>query len=231
LAERILADVQHDEPTLTLPWEDNGEIPFWRLDDQEFEILRQRSLAINEDYFFLMRLHSNRPEIERLSLGRARAALTKLSGPSSKLLDPYKQSFGFPFLYSVPPGKPFAQYLMIVQDIRGSLYFTSRRMVSADDPRIQQHFLHEPFAEEFHRKELNRLTATMMGFLKGFSECVVPSPFVGKVDSEQILYGYADGQYFEEQHDSTETYRAVFDRWSGIVAASADVDPPIIVTQ
>ena len=138
---------------------------------------------------------------------------------------------GISIMHTTPPDKPSAQYLMIVQDIRGSLYFSSRRVVLADDPRIQQHLLHEPFPHELDREELNRLTATMTGFLEGLSSCMVPAPFVAKVDSEQLIYGYADGQYFEEQHDCTATYRAALDRWTQIVAASAEVDPPMIVTR
>ena len=73
-------------------------------------------------------------------------------------------------------------------------------MVAKADSRIKEQGLHKPFAEEFNREELNVLAATMYGFLKGFSNYVTPPPFVEKVDSEQIVYGYAKGNYFEEQY-------------------------------
>ena len=219
LSDRFLEEVQNTTPTLKLPWNNGEKIPFWRLDDDEHFLVRRQSVAIEEDYGLLMRLNSGSSGDERLSLGQARSALTKLAGPSAQSFDNFKQSFCFPFLHGVPADRPTTIYLMTVHDIRGSLYFLNRRVVAKDDPRIEQHLLHKPFLEELNREELNLLAATMYGYLKGFSEHIIPRPFVEKVDSQQIVYGYADGNYFEEVHVEEDAYEAAIDKWRRIVAA------------
>ena len=74
LADRVVAEILLEKPTLTLPWKGDGEIPLWRLDDEEYGLLHQQSLAIQEDYSFLVRLNWNRNAGKLLTLGRARAA-------------------------------------------------------------------------------------------------------------------------------------------------------------
>jgi len=220
LPDRVLEDIRNDKSTVTLPFRKNGQIPFWRLDDEEYFLLGRQSLAIEDDYLFLMRLNSDRDPDRHLQLAQARTALTNLAGPSGKSFDDFKQSFCFPFLHGVPADRPAADYLMTVQDVRGSLYFSHRRVVAKSDPQIKEHRLHEAFAEEFDREELNVLAATMYGFLSGFSQYLTPSPFVEKVDSEHIVYGYAKGNYFQEQHADHDAFKAAIDEWRRIIAAS-----------
>ena len=222
LAERVLEDIRNDTPTTTLPFRNGGRIPFWRLDDDEYLLLGRQSLAIEDDYLFLMQLNSAGNQHKRLQLAEARTALTKLAGPSCKSFDNFKQSFSFPFLHGVPTDRPSADYLMTVQDVRGSLYFSHRRVVAKADSRIKEQGLHKAFVEEFNREELNVLAATMYGFLEGFSNYVTPPPFVEKVDSEHIVYGYAKGSYFEEQHKDHQAYKSAIDQWRQIVVASDD---------
>lgn len=222
LADRLLDEIRNEKPTLTLPFRKSGRIPFWRLDDDEYLVLRRRSLAIEDDYNLLMRLNFDRTEDKCLSLGEALSALTELAGPSSNSFDDFKQSFSFPFLHGLPADRPPANYLLTVQDVRGSLYFSSCRVVEKGDLRIKQHLLHKPFSEELNREELNILAATMYGYLQGFSEYVTPLPFVEKIDSQLIVYGYAVGNYFKEQHDREDAYKAAVEQWRRIVASHDD---------
>lgn len=215
LTELALQAIRGDPPELEMPWKEDQQIPLWRLDDEEDTLLRCRSLAIADDGLFLLRLTSE-PNGTELSLGRARAALTELAGPSSAAFDDYKQSFRFPFLLGTPPDRPHADYRLVVQDVRGSIYYSMSRVAPADDPRIKRHLLHPPFDEEFSRQELNVLAATFHGFLKGYSKTVDPrhsQPFVATVDSQFIVYGCVDGAFFEESHEEQDAYRAACGKW------------------
>lgn len=217
-------DIQARKPNITLPWRDNGSIPLWRLDHVETMAIRQQTLAIEDDYRFLMVLTSSyRPGIEPLPLGKVRSVLRDLTGASDPAIDKAKQSFCFPFLHSTPADRPTANYMLRVQDIRGSLYFTSGRVVAKDDPRLAMHLLHKPFPEEFSREDLNLLAATFYGFLEGYSRFVTPQPFVEKICSDNFIYGYAEGRYFKEQYlDDHEVFLKAYEKWMRIVSASTE---------
>ena len=70
----------------------------------------------------------------------------------------------------------------------------------------------EPFEIEFSRQEINYFISYFYGYLEGYFHSIrlsMPSEqFFKRIDSNHILYGYKDEQYFEEQYASQEAYRA-----------------------
>lgn len=64
---------------------------------------------------------------------------------------------------------------------------------------------------EFYRQEINEFISYLYGYLVGVSEWVCQTqtqPFFKRIDSNHILYGYRNGEFFEEQIDSEEEYKA-----------------------
>lgn len=58
---------------------------------------------------------------------------------------------------------------------------------------------------EFSREEINEFISYFSGYLKGCSEWISlfpRQPFIKKIDSNHILYGYRDREFFEEQIES-----------------------------
>jgi len=68
----------------------------------------------------------------------------------------------------------------------------------------------EPFELEFSREEINQFICYFQGYLNGFFETIDQSslsPFLKYIDSNLILYGYREGNLFEEDFESEEDYQ------------------------
>ncbi|MBA3923566.1 MAG: hypothetical protein H0X31_18475 [Nostocaceae cyanobacterium] len=191
-----------------------GEPQFslWRLTEEEYRQLRGNSLAIKEDGLFIIGLLlSERYKPERLTLPKALLTLEYLFGKSSDAFDDWKGSFTFPLLVSVQKTIGRFFYLMRIYDHRGSLCYPLYRLLEDGVDGYDVNVYHEPFENEFSRQEINELIAYLYGYLTGVSEwvCKPPiQPFLRRIDSNNIIYGYRDEEFFEEDFDSQEEYNA-----------------------
>ncbi len=154
---------------------------------------------------------------EELGLAQAYLALTEKTGPSSQFFDAYKCSFAFPFLLE-PPGAAGNNrgYLLEVRDYKGSLEFPVRKIVDAADPRLVERRIHEPFEHEFSRAAIDELVVYFHAYLTGYWEAIQGrshEPFVNRVESNWIVYGYCGGSCFEEHFKSAQQYEAALTRY------------------
>ncbi len=186
-----------------------------RLDDHAYRRLRRHAIPISENlalYWeleFPLRRDPNR-EDHRLSLPKAYVALKTLFGASGDAFDDWKGSFVFPFFLKVAKGDQNFAYLLNVHDHRCNIEFDIYKIAPPEagyDPRLY----HEPFEDEFTRTEIDYFITYFYGYLVGFFRAIkeqYDEPFFKQVGSESVLYGYQDGQFFEEQYHVPEEYEA-----------------------
>ena len=186
-----------------------------RLDDGTYHNLWQNSLAIEDDYGFYMtfaRLMAR--EGRKLNFAQMYVALKELCGESSNIFDNWKSSFLFPFLLEVAKADRQSRYLFRFYNYRDSWYCGLRKVLDADDTGYDKHRMYQPFEDEFSRDEINYLIAYFYSYLFGFFEAIhdyYDDFFFKRVDSNLILFGYKDGEFFEEQYDTEEEYLEAID--------------------
>jgi len=182
-----------------------------RLDDRKYYELWKNSLAIADDYGFYLHFYLDleRQGGENLNLAQIYVALEKLCGESGKSFDDWKGSFSFPFFLKVSKGGQNFDYLLKIYDHRGSVYFGIHKQLQPDhsyDTRV----VHQPFPEEFSRQEINEFICYFYGYLQGYFEEIKSSYsqfFYKVVDSNCIIFGYKNGNFFEEHYDGEEEYQ------------------------
>ncbi len=181
-----------------------------RLSDGQYHDFWRNSISIADDYRFYLDFFYRYLERrgECLNLAQIYCTLTELCGESNKFIDNYKGSFSFPFLLEVKKsGKQF-NYLLTIFDFRGSIEFGFRKLLQPQDT-YDKRFLYQPFTEGFSREEINNLIVYMYSYVKGVFEDIskdYQKPFFKKVISNTILYGYKDGNFFEEQYNSSDDF-------------------------
>ena len=178
----------------------------WRLTDEEYEDFRETSSQIRRDSsLFLWLFLSERDDPERLNLAKAFLALEHLFGASSKSFDRRKGSFSFPLLLVLERPTETFFYLLRVFDRRGEIEYDFYRIVLEGSEL--DNIYHEPYEQEFSSEEINLFICYFQGYLTGIASwfCKQYSkPFMKSVASSNILYGYRDGEFFEENYESTE---------------------------
>lgn len=182
----------------------------WRLTDEEYQQLRDNSLPIKEDSrFFLHLALSEHYNPERLTLPKAFLTLEHLFGKTSHQFDDWKGTFSFPLLLEVRKDAGCFFYLWRIYDHRGSLYFPLYRVLENGANGYNVNAYRDPFELEFSREEINQFISYFYGYLIGVSKWIYrfsTRTFLKKIDSENIIYGYKDGEFFERQFDSEEEY-------------------------
>ncbi|MUG97149.1 hypothetical protein F7734_34400 [Scytonema sp. UIC 10036] len=204
----------------------------WRLDKSEYEKLRDNSLPIADDFRFYLELYlSDRQGENRLNLAETLVILEWIFGESSNLFDDWKSSFCFPILLVVKKEIGNLYYLMNIYDRRGSVYFSLYRIIENSIYGYETQRLREPFELEFSRQEINCFLSYFYSYLFGYFQSVrdiiSPQNFIKKVDSNLIIYGYKNGEYFEDQYDSASTYQEairIFEEVDGILLKKTDID-------
>lgn len=182
-----------------------------RLQDEEYCELRGRSFPIkyNEVFlWFLMRKELSNPY--SLDLPKLLVLFEEDFGRSSKFFDTWKQSFSFPFLLETQKSIGSTYYLLQVADYRGNAEFKIYRII--DDVKYldeDREVHHEPISDEFSQSEIEHIIAYLWGFYEGYAESYLKSephifPFFKHVSSNNLVYGFWDGQFFENIFESCE---------------------------
>jgi hypothetical protein len=217
--------------------ETGGQMTFalYRQTDAEHWDSLRRSVAIEEDYGFYLHLHYWRQPGQELNFAQVYLTLKHLAGESSRFLDDYKMAFSFPFAMDVIKRNQTIAYLLEVRNIRDSLCFTLRKMVDADDKRLKDGYIHPPFEDEFGKEEIRCFKSYFYGYLLGYWKSLKPEqlqPFVRRVSAALIIFGYCDGNAFEEQFESSEEYEAAWQRFQTQIERereSKKADPCIVL--
>jgi hypothetical protein len=186
----------------------------FRLDDSEYDILRDNSLPIEEPdfWFYHCLFHSENDREDELNLAEAFVTLESIFGKSSNAFDHHKGSFSFPVLLVIKKPEQTFFYLMNICDHRGSFDFRLYKIIQEGLEDKDYNNTQKPFENEFSRHEINYFISYFYGYLSGyFSTCkrITPvKPFLKRINSSLVLYGYKDNEYFELDCETSEEYEA-----------------------
>lgn len=101
---------------------------------------------------------------------------------------------------------------MNIADHRGYVYFRLYKIRRDDLEGNDCYTVHKPFEEEFSRNEINYFLSYLYGYIIGrfqtFKRITPAEPFLRRIDSNLIAYGYQDNDYFEFDCDTPEEYQA-----------------------
>jgi hypothetical protein len=199
--------IAYKRRSLTL---DKGTYHLWRLSEDEYRRLRQSSLPIKIKRFLLWKLWlSEQNDQERLSLPKALLSLEALFGKSSDFLDTWKCSFTFPLLLMLTRPSGQFLYLVRIQDVRGMLDVWLYRFLETGSEGHDIDVYQDPVENEFSCEEIDRFICCIYAFLSGMGLTLRPQqPFLKRIESQNIIYGYDGNDFFEEEFDSEEAYQA-----------------------
>lgn len=185
----------------------------WRLEDSEYSQLHKSSLPI-VDYDFGWNYFQSRiyKQSRELNLAELFTILEWLLGETSNWYDEWKGSFSFPTLLVISKENGTFFYLMEIYDFRGLPQFKFYKILENIPKETNRYISHQPFESEFSEEEIKYFSNFFYGYLLGYFESIISiipkNTFVRTIDSNSILYGCKDNEYFEEDCDSTEEYEA-----------------------
>lgn len=186
----------------------------FRLDDSEYDLLRDNSLPIEEpDFWFYHSLF--RSEDDRgneLNLAEVFVTLESIFGKSSNSFDRHRGSFSFPVLLLIKKSEQTYYYLMNISDHRGSVYFRLYKIIHEGLEEKDYNNTQKPFYDEFSRHEINYFISdfysTIISHFRIFKRNTPAQAFIIKINSSLVLYGYKDDGYFELDCESSEECEA-----------------------
>ncbi len=177
-----------------------------RLNDEQYSLLLDNSLGVHEDYMHLMWLARDKDAIFG-NLSKMYVALYTLFGQSGGYYDSWKGSFSFPFLILKVGDEEFG-YIMNAFHYRSSIEFRLSKLIHVDDDRLRRDVLHNPF-DDFSKEEKKHFINYFIGFLTGYFRSThdqYDEFFFQTAESNLIVYGYKDGDFFDNQYEDEEEY-------------------------
>jgi hypothetical protein len=138
---------------------------------------------------------------QTLNLAEFYVALTVLTGSSGRLFNDYKGSFCFVFLLEVIRDEETFPYILRVRDHRGSVSFVFHKILLSNEHAYDMYIVHKPLTD-FPQEDMERFSAFFYDYLKGCFTAIKKTwtePFELLVESQNIVYGYRNGCFFEEQ--------------------------------
>ncbi len=197
-----------------------------RLNDEQFYLLHQNSISISEDYGQIMDLSMDNDLIYS-SFSKMYVTLKELFGVSSKYYDDWKSSFSFPFLIYFQNGEEEFGYLMNLHNFRSNIEFRIAKLIPADDEKFERGIAYNPF-EEFPRHEIHYLINYFTGFLSGYFKTIEKQydEFFFKIaQSNHILFGYKEGQYFDSYYQNEEEFESAIQDLKKVEISSSEINP------
>lgn len=192
--------------------QNENKIHFWRLSEDEFRQLRCNSVPTKTDGMFLLQIMlAERHNPNRLTLPKAFLILERLFDKSSTWFDDWKGSFSFPLLVKIQKPDSAFLYLLRIEDFRGSIEYRLYRVLEDGPNGMDIYAFKSPVESEFSNQEINEFIHLVHEFLTDATYFFVKQefqPFFKRIDSNNILYGYQDSAFFEEQIDSEEEFQA-----------------------
>ncbi len=144
---------------------------------------------------------------EPLMLPKLYAAFTYLTGPGDDFYDDYKGSFSFTFELSVQKNNNTTRHLYHVYHYRSYIEFSVCVIAPTTDPRDDR-VLHEPDDELFSDEDICYFSNYFCFYAIEFIKSVkyAPKPFIKHSDSNLLIFGYKENDYFLEQHEDYDEY-------------------------
>jgi hypothetical protein len=140
-----------------------------------------------------------------LTLPRVFLTARRVFGRSSSRFDPHKSSFAFPILLSAARNDVELRYLLMLQDVRGSVRVAFHRFRGQRDPQERP----IPTEGELSLHDINLVRDAMLEFLYlgGDAAARGVSAVHRTVPSELTVYGCRNGDLFESRYESSEEYQ------------------------
>lgn len=107
-------------------------------------------------------------------------------------------------------------------------------MIGPEIEYYDRHRIYPPF-DDFSKAEFNQFVAAWYGFALGYLAAIKPrwyEPFLMRVHSESILFGFRSGAFFEEEFESPEACDAAEVAHRARIAAEIgehQADAPLVV--
>lgn len=187
-----------------------AQFDLWRLSDDEYHLLYEHSLSIKDTTHFGTRLGMYELyEKDHLTLPKAFLTLEHLFGPTSERFNFRSGSFSFPLLLNLLKSQGNFFYILHVFDSKGGLCLKLHRVLTDGKFRSDFDYSQPPCESEFSSSEIDQFLINFYSYLLKISKriCQLPRlPFLNQIDSNNIIYGYQDGQLFEQYFESDEDY-------------------------
>jgi hypothetical protein len=157
----------------------------------------------NSAYWKVGRLLAERP----LILPKLYAALTFLTGPGDSNYDDFKGSFSFSFELKVNKNDKVSRYFLHLYHVRSHIEFALYQVIpEAND--IDTRVMRSPDPELFSEADIENFSIFFCAFFnaKAHAANYTPNPFVKFSDSDLLLFGFCDNEYFYTQHKNREKF-------------------------
>lgn len=158
----------------------------------------------NDAYFLIFKYFSDDP----CFLPKLYTALTYLTGPGDDFYDDYKGSYSFRFELNVKKNGLLNTYLYHIYHKRSYVEFSLYQRVPKTDPRDPE-VMAQPNDEVFSDRDICSFSYFLCKYaLKSMEEVKYkPKPFVKWADSNLLLFGFADGEFFSNSYKDYEQYQ------------------------
>jgi hypothetical protein len=188
----------------------------WRMRDGEFRELWPRSFQIHIGGNFVSKLIAlEASDKNELTLPKILVSLEYMFGPSSdRMFDSEKGSFAFPFLLEVLRGDCHFYYLLNVSDSKGSISFDLYRII--DDKKywnMSTYSSQKPIESELSVEDIESLIYYVWYSMKRTVKKLIQlpqgiQPFFRSINAVNGIYGFLNGEFFEDCIENTEEYES-----------------------
>lgn len=199
---------------------------FWRIDDTAFRDIRNQSYCIHEQWpsYRLMHVSKNlNNRNDAFNMAEYYAAMRILFGEPGNYFDDWKGSFSFAFEVQVFKRGQYFKYGLNVINWRSTVELRFCKVLEQFDKKTDLETYRNPIESEFSAREMivfdNYLCGCVLGVKSTFKLYEIP-PFIKKIDSNLIIFGYVDGEFFEHQHQTQEAFEAEVDKYKHLSAAN-----------
>ena len=177
---------------------------------------KYKYLAIKQDAFYRVSICS-----VPCFLAKLYAALELLTGPMDYAYDDWKGSYSFCFKLMVEKNQNISEYIYKILHYRSFIDFYLSQIVNKDDPR-KSGILYKPNDDLFSNENICHFSQFFCEFALGYliGSNHKPKPFVKSSESNLILFGFIDDDYFTEGYEDCEEYRNRKDQLTALVEES-----------
>jgi hypothetical protein len=178
-----------------------------RLKDEQYQALLPCNVPISEDFGLLETLERSKKLIFK-SFSRMHLLLQLVFGESGSCYSAGKSSFSFPFMIFFKYGIQEFVYTINIHNFRSSIEFSLAKLVPEHNTSVDRHTFHDPF-EEFPSSEIRYVMTYFVAYLSQKFDAISKwynTPFFHVVKSNQIIYGYKDGVFFDKNFSDDEDF-------------------------
>ena len=181
-----------------------------RIDDHHFYLLFRESICIDVNYFIWWEITDGfKKRGSPLNLAEFYTMFRHAFGESGNHYDDWKGAFNFAFKIDVLNDLTVTPYILNVVNLRGVVEFKFRKIILPEDISYDRGIVHPAFADEFSFEQMDFLVRYLSGFAEGFwgkGRFVNIENFVKEVPSNNILFGFLDGCFFENHFEDTDEF-------------------------